>query len=186
MSESSNTTIGSEEDEYIGGRLERVEQKLMWEDRWCRGGPIAALLFIGIAVLIAGHHDRGPQWPPFMADGPTGYFPPLPMWGGAGGYGAYGGGSGPYGDGRPPWRRLRHRPNHPRDNWIPGPWPAIIRLPLHGTPQRHGHDFLKEATGSVEVHNFDRRAENFRLVLLRHGARALSVIQRSLEHNYLS
>ena len=74
----------------------------MWEDRWWRGGLIAALLFIGIAILIAGHHDPRPQWPPFMADGPAGQFPPPPMWGGAGGYGAYGGGSGPYGGGRPP------------------------------------------------------------------------------------
>src|SRR5690348_15286796 len=70
---------------------------------WWRGGLIAALVFIGIAILIAGHHHRHhPPFPPWMVWSGA-RVPPPPPWGSGppGGYGPYGGGFGQYG-GRPP------------------------------------------------------------------------------------
>jgi hypothetical protein len=95
---------GNQGDE-INRRLDRIEQKLAWENRWWQGGLIAALVFIGIAILIAGHHHRWrPSVPPWVAGWSAGRVPPPPPlgWGPPGGYGPYGWGPGPYGGGRPP------------------------------------------------------------------------------------
>jgi hypothetical protein len=105
MPEETGAAGSGREEDYISRRLDRLEQKLMWEDRWWRGGLIAALFFIGIAILVAGHHHRRPPMPPWMAYGQAGMFPPPPMpWemGRPGGYGAYGWGPGPWGERQPP------------------------------------------------------------------------------------
>lgn len=101
MPEDTPTTAGGRDEDYINRRLDRLEQKLMWEDRWWRGGLIAALFFIGIAILVAGHHHRRPPWPPWMVYGPAVQYPP-PPWGMGlpGGCGGYGAGPGPWGGGR--------------------------------------------------------------------------------------
>ena len=106
MPEETETAGGGRNEDYISRRLDRLEQKLMWEDRWWRGGLIAALLFIGIAILIAGHRHRRPPLPPWMLYGPAAQFqvpppPPIPWgMGRPGGYGPYGWDSGACG-GRP-------------------------------------------------------------------------------------
>jgi hypothetical protein len=93
---------GSEREDYISRRLDRLEQKLAWEDRWWRGGLLAALVFIAIAILIAGHHHRRrPPFPPWMAYGPAGQFPPPPAWG-WGPPSGYGWGPGQWGGSRAP------------------------------------------------------------------------------------
>lgn len=100
MAEETGAAGGGRENDYISRRLDRIEQKLMWEDRWWRGGLIAALLFIGIAILVGAHHRhrRPPFPPPWMAYGPAGQFPPPPMaWGWNG---PYGWGPGPWSGGR--------------------------------------------------------------------------------------
>jgi hypothetical protein len=93
---------GSEREDQINRRLDRLEQKLAWEERWWRGGLIAALVFIGISILVAGLHRHRGQLPvpPWMAYGTAGpYAPPPPWyWGPPGAYGYYGWGPG----GRPP------------------------------------------------------------------------------------
>ena len=105
MPEETGTAGGGREEDYISRRLDRLEQKLMWEDRWWRAGLIVALVFIGVAILVAGHHHRRrpPFPPPWMAYGPSARFgfPPPPPWAmGPGGWGGYGWGSGPWGGGR--------------------------------------------------------------------------------------
>ena len=101
MPEDTPTTAGGRDEDYINRRLDRLEQKLMWEDRWWRGGLIAALFFIGIAILVAGHHHRRPPWPPWMVYGPAAQYLP-PPWGMGlpGGCGGYEAGPGPWGGGR--------------------------------------------------------------------------------------
>jgi hypothetical protein len=81
--------------ERLEARLNRFEQDLLKENRWWRGGLIAALVFVALAILVAGHrHHRRPER---MAQMGTG-------WAGSAGmpYGDYG----PY----PP-------PPHPGFGW---------------------------------------------------------------------
>ena len=66
MPEETPAAASGRDENYISRRLDRLEQKLMSEDRWWRGGLIAALFFIGIAILVAGHHHRRPPLPPWM------------------------------------------------------------------------------------------------------------------------
>jgi hypothetical protein len=81
------------------GRLERriasLEYAAQQENRWWRGGLIAALVLVALSILIAGHHrhhrplmmgqgwGRGPRMLPY---GP----PPPPNWGYGPGGGYYG------------------------------------------------------------------------------------------------
>src|SRR5271170_5663557 len=102
--------------ERLEARLHRLEQEILRENRWWRGGLIAALVLIALAILAAGHHRRpelrfasmmgGPMGGPGWA-GPGGmpfgdYWPypppPHPGWGGPCGPGA---GNMPWGSG--PW-----------------------------------------------------------------------------------
>jgi hypothetical protein len=103
-------------------RIESLERATEHENKWWRGGLIAALVLIALSVLIAGHHRRrhrppmgpmcqmgGPGWggPRMMPYGP----PPPPRWGyGPGGGSGYGNPqgwqyhqwNGPGSDGPPP------------------------------------------------------------------------------------
>jgi hypothetical protein len=92
-------------EERLEARLNRIEQEVLKENRWWRGGLIVALVFLALSILIAGHHRR-PR--------PMG----MPGWGGPAGM-AYGG-YGPY----PPPPRPRFGWDGPcgRDAWGPPPW----------------------------------------------------------------
>lgn len=78
-------------DEILYRRIEHLER----ENRWWRGGLLAALFFIGLMILAAGRHRRHidvvvtmPPWAlrrPYGAYGPGPYPPPPPVWGGYGG-----------------------------------------------------------------------------------------------------
>jgi hypothetical protein len=122
------TGTGSQKEEPGRGleeRLDRLERAVLRENRWWRGGLIAALVFVGLAILIGGHHrhHRRPNW---MAMAPMGMgAPAMPYWGfgpppwafpcGPGAYGwrGYGGwGPGPCAEPRP-------QPQH-----APGPGPG--------------------------------------------------------------
>jgi hypothetical protein len=108
-------------------RLEAFELAAQTENRWWRGGLIAALVLLAFAILVAAHHRHraerfmlsrmgsgqmapgqmgmpGPEWqgqgPRMMPYGP----PPPPNWGyGPGPQGGYGEYYGP-----PPWARHHH------------------------------------------------------------------------------
>jgi len=94
MPEEDVKTDGPTRSEELVRRLDRLEQEYMRENRWWRGGLIAALVFVSIAILIgAFHHPRtlrifGPiaMGGPAGMPGPTGYPgygpqpPPPPPW----------------------------------------------------------------------------------------------------------
>ena len=88
-------------------RIENLEYAAQSENRWWRGGLIAALVLVALSILIAGHrrHHRPPPFPQMgsmgqmgpgmMAPGtyggwqgprmmPYGPPPPPPYWGGQG------------------------------------------------------------------------------------------------------
>jgi hypothetical protein len=54
MPEEPTSTGGSSPEELLYRRIEHLER----ENRWWRAGLIAALVFIGLMVLVAGHHRR--------------------------------------------------------------------------------------------------------------------------------
>jgi hypothetical protein len=93
------TSAANAREHYINQRLDRLEQKLAREDRWWRGGLIAALVFIGISILVAGHHrhHRRPPFPMWMTYGGAARIAP-PPWYWNQPYGYYGWGP----EGRPP------------------------------------------------------------------------------------
>ena len=66
-------TAGGNQKETAEARLEtrlnRLEQEVLKENRWWRGGLIAALVLVALAILIAGHHRR----PAADDHGPDGY-----------------------------------------------------------------------------------------------------------------
>jgi hypothetical protein len=90
-------TAAGREKENGASEMDLLERRL-----W-RAGFIAALLFIGIAILIAGHHRRRvvmvAQPGCGMWMGQRGFGPP-PQWGGPGEYGR-GWGPGPWGNPQP-------------------------------------------------------------------------------------
>jgi hypothetical protein len=97
--------------ERLTARLDRLERDVRYENRWWRGGLIAALVLVAISIFVSAfHRPRPPRWsPPEFAgrfEGP----PNLPF---------YGYGYGP----PPPWAFL-HRGHgcgpHERD-WQGGP-----------------------------------------------------------------
>jgi len=116
-------------DEQAGGERPRESSNEMdlMERRLWRGGLIAALVFIGIAILVAGHHRRRvvviapPQgWGMHMRPGCGP--PPPPPWGGPGEYFWRGWGPGPgsgndYGPAPygPPGQQPPSPPRPPRD-----------------------------------------------------------------------
>src|ERR1700730_17879037 len=67
--------------ERLEARLNRIEQEVLEENRWWRGGLIAALVMVGLAIFTVAHHHH----PERMAMG-------MPGWAGSGGmpYGGYG------------------------------------------------------------------------------------------------
>jgi hypothetical protein len=91
MPEKSTSPGGSRPEELLYRRIEHLER----ENRWWRGGLIAALVFIGLMILEGGHHRRhidvvvamppSPMRRPYWGYGPGPYPPPPPGWGGYGG-----------------------------------------------------------------------------------------------------
>ena len=83
----------SEAQERLEKRLDRIELEVLRENRWWRGGLIAALVLFALAILIAGHHRRhhemGPMgpagWGQRMPYGQFGAYPPPWAFGGRGG-----------------------------------------------------------------------------------------------------
>ncbi len=59
----------------LAPRLERLEREVLRENRWWRGGLIAALVFLALSILIAGHrhHHRHRPPPPPVAMGSLGW-----------------------------------------------------------------------------------------------------------------
>jgi hypothetical protein len=100
--------------ERLEARLNRIEQEVLKENRWWRGGLIAALVLVAVAIFTAGHHHHpermamasmgmpgwaGPEGMPYGGYGP---YPPPPhpgfRWDGpCGREPGYGWGSGPWG-----------------------------------------------------------------------------------------
>ena len=116
-------------DEQAAGERQRESGREMdlLEHRLWRGGLIAALVFVGIAILVAGHHRRRDviiaqpeRWG--VQVGPGFGPPPPPPWGGPGEYYWRGWGPGPgpgnaygtppYG---PPVQQPPSPPRPPRD-----------------------------------------------------------------------
>ena len=83
--------------ESLASRLDRLEREVLMENRWWRGGLIAALIFLALSISITGlrHHRHRPS-PPAVAAAPMG----MPGWSGMPRmpYGQFG----PY-FGPPPW-----------------------------------------------------------------------------------
>jgi hypothetical protein len=77
--------------ERLERRLDRIEQEFGRENRWWRGGLIAALVLVALAILVAGRHHQRPE----MGMGAMG----MPPWAATM---PYGGQCGPY-SGPPPW-----------------------------------------------------------------------------------
>ena len=85
--------IHSETQERLEKRLDRIELEILRENRWWRGGLIAALVLVALAILVAGHHrrrhDMGPMgragWGQGMPYGEFGPYPPPWAFGGRGG-----------------------------------------------------------------------------------------------------
>jgi hypothetical protein len=116
-------------DEQAGSERQRESSSEMdlMERRLWRGGLIAALVFIGIAILVAGHHRRrvvvtAPEQCWGMQMRPGFGPPPPPQWGGPGEYFWRGWGPGPgsgnaYGPAPygPPGQQPPSPPRPPRD-----------------------------------------------------------------------
>jgi len=105
-------------------RLEALEYVAQTENRWWRGGLIAALVLVALSILILAHHRHHPP-PPFVmgrmgpgmmgGEGMMPYGPPPPYWG-----------PGPqsgYGYGPPPWGWHHH--HHDNDDDGPGAQPEM-------------------------------------------------------------
>jgi hypothetical protein len=118
------------EEQAAGERPREAGQEMdLMERRLWRAGLIAALVFIGIAILVAGHHRRRvlimapPQgWGMRMGPGFGPPPPPPPPWGGPGEYFWRGWGPGPgsgnaYGPAPygPPGQQPPSPPRTPRD-----------------------------------------------------------------------
>jgi hypothetical protein len=108
-------------------RLNRLEQEVLKENRWWRGGLIAALVLLAFAILIGHHRHRPPRMPPMgMAQGEMPYGMLLPPRGPGYGWGGPCGGPG-YGWGRRPWDGGPGRWN--------GPGPQVPAGPQDQSPQ---------------------------------------------------
>jgi hypothetical protein len=97
MAEESTSTPSPNDDALgrIERRIESLEFATQRENRWWRGGLIAALVLVALSILIAGHHrykyppmmeTRGCEGARMMPYGP----PPPPYWGYGPGGGYYG------------------------------------------------------------------------------------------------
>jgi hypothetical protein len=70
--------------ERLEARLDRLEQEVLMENRWWRGGLIGALVLVALAILIGGHHRHRPPERMAMAGwagpaaGPYGGYGPYP------------------------------------------------------------------------------------------------------------
>ena len=80
--ETSSAGSLSEKAQDLEARLERIEHEILRENRWWRGGLIAALVLVALSIFAAGHHRHrhgpGPGMGP-VAAAPMG----MPGWGGA-------------------------------------------------------------------------------------------------------
>ncbi len=67
MPEESTSTPGQNDDAIrrLERRIESLEFATRQENRWWRGGLIAALVLVALSILIAGHHRRH-HCPPMM------------------------------------------------------------------------------------------------------------------------
>jgi hypothetical protein len=91
MPEEPGTQGGPRPEEHLYRRIEYLER----ENRWWRGGLIAALVFIGLVILAGGRHRHRidvvvtvPPWAlriPYWGNGPGPYPVPPRGWGGYGG-----------------------------------------------------------------------------------------------------
>ncbi len=112
MAEESGTAPGQNDDalKQLERRLEALEIATLRENRWWRGGLIAALVLVALSILIAGHRRHNRRLPTTPMSGWGGqrmmpYGPPPPP---------YGWGYGPGGGYWPPqgWRfRQWNRPS---------------------------------------------------------------------------
>jgi len=99
----------------LEARLDRLEQEVLKENRWWRGGLIAAIVLLAFAMLIGHHRHRPPRMPPMgpmgmaqgMPYGGYGMYPPPPRsgygWGGPCGGPGYGGNRRPWDGGPGRW-----------------------------------------------------------------------------------
>jgi hypothetical protein len=119
-------------EERFERRLHHIEQEVLRENRWWRGGLIAALVLLAFSMLVAGHHRH--RQPPRMAMGmaaqgmmPYGGYGPYPPRPGFG----WGGPCGPapgYGWGPGQWG------GQPRQWGGPGPQTAPDQAPQPDQP----------------------------------------------------
>ena len=105
--ETTGLTPPNDRYEALVSRLDRIEREALRENRWWRGGLIAALVLLALSLFFAGHrrHRHPPGPPPPMAFGPM-Y---QPGWQGGMPYGQFR----PYDP--PPWAF------GPRGQWGCGP-----------------------------------------------------------------
>lgn len=117
--EASGAGSPDEKPESLEKRLERLEHEILRENRWWRGGLIAALVLVAVSIFAAGHHRH--RHGPGMGPAPMG----MPGWGGAPNmpYGLYGPYTPPprwgYGWGSPCGCEGYHRHG---EGWGPKPW----------------------------------------------------------------
>lgn len=100
MAEESANTPGQNDDALrrLERRIEILEIAALRENRWWRGGLIAALVLVAFSILIAGHHRHRPRQPMMSMQGWRGPGPgmmpygppPPPYWWGPGQGGGYG------------------------------------------------------------------------------------------------
>jgi hypothetical protein len=64
-----------EAQERLEKRLDRIELEILRENRWWRGGLIAALVLMALAILVAGRHRRPHGMEPM---GPAGWGQRMP------------------------------------------------------------------------------------------------------------
>ena len=85
MPEETSYSGAGDRPEDFARRLDRIEREFLRESRWWRGGLIAALLLIAIAIFAAGHHRRHRGRPgmgmpgPMMGMGMPGPGPNMPF-----------------------------------------------------------------------------------------------------------
>jgi hypothetical protein len=92
MPEEGITTESTASVEGLTRRLDRFEQDYLRENRWWRGGLVAALALLAIVLLIGSFHHRPPEprgFGPMAMAGPMGMQGPMDMQGPMG-YPGYG------------------------------------------------------------------------------------------------
>ena len=80
MAEETGTTASNPSRDQLEARLERIENEYMRENRYWRGGLIAALVLVAAGMFFGGHHHHHRPPPMVMAGwaGGPGFAPPPP------------------------------------------------------------------------------------------------------------